>query len=479
MPRRGADGHDGRNLGERSQGPAGTASRARPFPRFLLGAPQRTLAQHRPYPLDRGLRGPDSVVHAVLFVGLRDHVDLVDLADRAARVVGDDEVDLGHVRLEGTDDRVPYVPDVRRVLGRDKQRGRELLQQLLPLGLGDLVDLIEDEDPRHVAGADLVQHLACDLHLGAEDRVGRIDDLQQQGRLERLVERRAEAGDEVVRKLPDETNRVRNQDARPTLGPQRTDGGVEGREQLVGDEHVRAGERAHQRRLARVGVPDQRDAQRLLTPRPSRLRLVFDGGQLRLELGDAVADLAAIELHGGLPGAPQPDAAALAPAAGLAQPGGYIGEPRDLDLQPRRSARRVPMEDLDDHTRAIQYLRGRGRALDVAELARRQLVVDDDDGGARPPGGRGRRREVQRFGLVLLFLFVFFDRFLLAGRTLGDDTRAAGPGGQLHQLALAEQRGGAETLALLSHLADDLEAERLAQALELLQRGPLFRVRDA
>ena len=54
----------------------------------------------------------------------------------------------------------------------------ELLQQLLPIGLGDLVDLVEDEDPRHVAGADLVQHLAGDLHLSAEDRVGRIDDLQ-------------------------------------------------------------------------------------------------------------------------------------------------------------------------------------------------------------------------------------------------------------------------------------------------------------
>src|SRR5207249_1471744 len=156
---------------------------------------------------------------------------------------------------------------------------------------------------------------------------------------ERLVERGAEASDEVVRELLDETNRVRNQDAWPALGPQRTDGGVEGREQLVGDEHVRASERAHQRRLARVGVPDQRDAQRLLTPGPSRFRLVFDGGQLRLELGDAVADLAAIQLQGGLPRAPQSDAAALAlAAAGLAQSRGYIGEPRDLDLQPRRSA---------------------------------------------------------------------------------------------------------------------------------------------
>src|ERR1043165_6786096 len=34
----------------------------------------RGLAQHRPYSLDRGLRGPHSIVHAVLFVGLRDHV---------------------------------------------------------------------------------------------------------------------------------------------------------------------------------------------------------------------------------------------------------------------------------------------------------------------------------------------------------------------------------------------------------------------
>jgi hypothetical protein len=56
-----------------------------------------------------------------------------------------------------------------------------------------------------------------------------------------------------------------------------------------------------------------------------------------------------------------------------------------------------------------------GRALDVAELARRQLVVDDDDGGTRLPGGRGRRVEVRPLGLVL----VVFGRLLLAGGPLG------------------------------------------------------------
>ena len=53
------------------------------------------LAQQRPDPINRGLGGPHPVVHAVPFVGLREHVDLVDLADRAPRVVLDDELGVG------------------------------------------------------------------------------------------------------------------------------------------------------------------------------------------------------------------------------------------------------------------------------------------------------------------------------------------------------------------------------------------------
>ena len=102
-------------------------------------------------------------------------------------------------------------------------------------------------------------------------------------------------------------------------------------------------------------------------------------------------------------------------------------------------------------------------------------MVDDDDGGTGLPAGRGRRVAVPPLGLDL----VVFGRLLLARGSLGDDARAARPGGQLHQLALAEQRGRAEALALLRHLADDLEAEGRAQALELLERGLLFRVGDA
>ena len=86
---------------------------------------------------------------------------------------------------------------------------------------------------------------------------------------------------------------------------------------------------------------------------------------------------------------PCPDAAAQAlAAAGLAQPGREVGQPRDLDLQPGLAARRVAVEDLEDHGGSIEDV-GRGRALEVALLGRRQLVVDEDDGGARRPGGRG------------------------------------------------------------------------------------------
>ena len=52
-------------------------------------------------------------------------------------------------------------------------------QMFPPPGPGDLID------PRHVAGADLAQDLAGDLQLGAEFGVGRIDDVEQQGRFER------------------------------------------------------------------------------------------------------------------------------------------------------------------------------------------------------------------------------------------------------------------------------------------------------
>jgi hypothetical protein len=57
--------------------------------------------------------------------------------------------------------------------------------------------------------------------------------VQQQRRLERLVERRLERCDQPVRQVLDETDRVADQHPRRALGLQRAHRGVERREELV------------------------------------------------------------------------------------------------------------------------------------------------------------------------------------------------------------------------------------------------------
>mgnify|MGYP002149623128 CR=1 FL=1 len=90
-------------------------------------------------------------------------------------------------------------------------------------------------------------------------------------------------------------------------------------------------------------------------------------GELLAKLGDAISNLAAIELQRRLT-----SAAALLPlrsARRLTQPRSHVHEPRDLDLHARFTALRVAMEDVDDDARAIEHLRAR-RLLEVAGLAR-------------------------------------------------------------------------------------------------------------
>ena len=103
-----------------------------------------------------------------------------------------------------------------------------------------------------------------------------------------------------------------------------------------------------------------------------------------LQLGDAIANPAAIELERALARTLATDATAYAVATTTtdAQTRREVAQPRDLDLQPGLARARVTMKDLEDHRRAIEDIDAR-RALEVRVLGRRQLVVDDDDRGAR------------------------------------------------------------------------------------------------
>ena len=101
-----------------------------------------------------------------------------------------------------------------------------------------LVDLVQDQHLGDVARADLGQHPPDGVDLLVQVRRGGIGDVDDQLRQRDLLQRGPESFDEVVRQLPHEPHRVADR-ASPAAGElQPSHGGIEGREQLVGHEHL-------------------------------------------------------------------------------------------------------------------------------------------------------------------------------------------------------------------------------------------------
>ena len=354
--------------------------------------------------------------------------------------------------------------------------------QCRAIRLADAIDLVEQQARRHGIGADLAQHLAADLELRLIGRIGGVDDEQQQRGLQRFGEGGAERGDQIVRQLLDEADGVGDQHPRLCLRLQRAHRGVQGCEQLVLDQHLAAGERAHQRRLAGVGVADQRDPQLIAASRAALVAVALDILQLHFQLGEAIADLAAIEFEIGL----ARTGALLPPAArGFPQPRRDVFQARDLDLQLGLAAVRMTMEDLDDDAGPIQHLRA-GGALEVAGLARRDFMIDNHEVRLRRRLRIGRARAGIRLVLVGFFVSFLVGVFkTLAGLRLAlyrhrsDD---AGPAGQRREFLeppFAEHGAAADRIALLRDRYDDFVAERLHQTAQFLDACRMRDVIDA
>ena len=105
--------------------------------------------------------------------------------------------------------------------------------------------------------------------------------------------------------------------------------------------------------------------------------------------GDPVAGEAAVGLDLRLARAPGADAAVHAPGAEAlevgpqaAHPGEVVLELRELHLELALGRVRVVGEDVEDHRGAVDH-RDVERRLEVALLARRELVVAGDQVGAR------------------------------------------------------------------------------------------------
>ena len=169
-----------------------------------------------------------------------------------------------------------------------------------------------------------------------------------------------------MRQLLDEADRVRDQHARLRLGLQRAHRGVERREELVGDQHLAAGERAHQRRLAGVGVADQRHAQ-LVAAGGAALVAVRAGSPPAPRVSSAMRSriLRRSSSSAGLARARRPAAAPPPPADSRRRGATYFSRAISTCSFASRLLR-VAVEDVDDDAGAVEHLARRSPARGCA-----------------------------------------------------------------------------------------------------------------
>ncbi len=101
-------------------------------------------------------------------------------------------------------------------------------------GFAGAIDLVVDSDLRHFVRFDRCQHFVDLRDAIGPLRVRGIDHVQQQVRLARFLQRRAERRDQFVRQVAHETDSIGQRRFEPGRQVQPAHGRVERREQLVG-----------------------------------------------------------------------------------------------------------------------------------------------------------------------------------------------------------------------------------------------------
>src|SRR4029077_8608567 len=245
----------------------------------------------------------------------------------------------------------------------------------------ETIDLVINEQLRQLRRTDLLEHRIDLCNLFGAPRVAGVDHVQQERRRARLGEGGLEGRYKLVRQLADEAYRVGNHHRRTARQHDAPHGRIESRKQLVGDVGVAARERPKERRLAGVGVTDQRQRghRDLRAHLPPRLTLLTDLLQALGQHAHALPDDAPVGFQLRLPGAAQADAALLAlkvcPAAHQAT--GDMLQLRELHFQLALKAAGALREDVEDQAIAVEHAPF-GELLEVAFLARGQRMIHQD-----------------------------------------------------------------------------------------------------
>ena len=223
--------------------------------------------------------------------------------------------------------------------------------------------------------------------------------MQDEIGLRHLFERRAKRRDQGVRQPIDEPDRVRHEQLAAVGQAHLTHQGVERHEERVGGLRVGARQHIEERRLARVGVADERNRRhrrlvaplaQLRAPAPHLLDVFADHV-------DARPDPAPVGFELGLARSPRPDAAAEARerGAGADQPRQQVFQLRQLHLQLAFARPGAARENVENELRAVDDLAA-DLLFDLPQLRRRELVVEDHDVDAGLGARRGQRRHLAR-----------------------------------------------------------------------------------
>src|SRR4051812_31350825 len=224
----------------------------------------------------------------------------------------DDSVRLKGLRLRGA--RVPRRRALEREFG---DRTAQLVQAgagagahenarnptiLIALGAAlepGEIDLVADHELRQRFRPDFLQDLVHLALLRVPYRRGGVYHVQQEVGVHRFLQGGAKRGHQPMGQVADEADGVRQHHVTYPFQPDAARGGVEGGEQLVRLVRLGVRERVEQRRLAGIGVADERDRQHLAAyaAAPLNLPLSFQRMKLFLEHLDAAGDISPVELQ--------------------------------------------------------------------------------------------------------------------------------------------------------------------------------------